>query len=401
MQKTCENWLKNSLHDYILWKNSNNITINFENFCLGVLSAIKTKVPFQKVALVLSQKSFCLYGEKLRSELNKIDNKVITLILDDKELNQQNANKIFSLPEDVRAVIVFNNEFFDLASYYATFTKSILVSVYANMEFYDCFKKTIYFNEQNVLYPYNIDCEISYVFDVNSIVNNPCDMSEFICRYCSKLLSPIDYRFNAYFTAQSEKHLDVNKTYVAIAQILEKLKNHPDKLDLEMFLLALKIEVINGITFGKLFECFSAKIASSSLLIQNNGSRDMELIYALLFSRLYLSALKGNYANMVDSYSNRIIQLQKIYGVSRRSSVREYLSVAKRAKEMHLDDCDKRALSLELEKVYKGLCYSKLILQSYKEDLVKIKTKDINSAFFAGDLPNRVNGLTFIRENII
>lgn len=402
MEQRCENWLKNSLSNYILWKKSNNITINFSNLYTGLICILKEKLPFQKIALVISEQTFFQFGKRLCDELKKIDNKVITLIMDSEEVNSKNTNIIFSLPEDVRAVVVFNNHFFDVASYYCSFTKTRLVAAYTSMEFSHCFKRTIYFKDNTTLYPYNINCDIDYIFAVDSIIDSPYQFERYISRYCSKLLAPIDYYFNLCFSDNKTNYVDINKIYSSVAKILKKLKSFPQKIDLELFLLSLEIEIINGMTNGKLFDCFSADIVNNSLILKKDTLDQMELTFATLFAKIYLLAFKGEYSEVIlDSYSNRLAQIQEVYGISRKSGLNNYLLLAKKTKRIKLSTKDRNNLLTRLEKIYRALNYSRLILRSYTSQSKKIQNKHLKAVCLAGDLPKRANGLTFIIEKVI
>jgi len=135
---------------------------------------------------------------RIVDKIKNSSNKVVALILEDERLNQSNVDKIFSLPEDVRAVVVMNGEFFDLASYYSTFNKTLLVAVYTKMSFCECFKKHIYFNDNNIIRRYGVECRKSFVFDVREIIRNSECNDKFVSSYCSKILAPIDYKFNCY-----------------------------------------------------------------------------------------------------------------------------------------------------------------------------------------------------------
>ena len=399
MIKTCENWLKNSLSNYILWKKLNNITINFGDFLPSVISELKSKIPYGKVALVLSKKTYCELGQNLIYELKKQEHKVVSLILEEKTLNRQNLIKLFSLPEDVRAVITFNNEFFDLVKYYSSFSDILFVSVYTKLSFLECFKSVVYFADDGCEYSYNLNGKSCFIFDLEKIVGSPLDANYILLKYCSKLLAPIDYRFNSMFLKNAQAK-EIDLVYLTILRIIEKLKEPKNKVDLETFLLVLRIEIINGITGGKLFDCYSAKIASSSSFIEDNEKDELELCYALVFCRLYIAMLKGLDTEMVDSYSNRLNHASKIYKVSKRAVIKEYQKSIEKAREIEISDEIKENLLQALDKANKGLNRARLVYLSRNESRVKIQKKHLNIGMFAGDLPNRANGLTLLREKV-
>lgn len=398
MIKTCENWLKNSLSNYILWKNLNNITINFGNFLTGVINTLKSKIPYAKVALVLSQKVYCEYGHKLYLELKKQGHRVVCLILEEQTLDHQNLTKIFALPEDVRAVITFNNEFCGLAKYYCSLSDIIFLSVYTKPDFLECFTNAFYIQDDNVIHQYILKSRSCFIFDVEKIISSPLDINFILLRYCSKLLAPLDYKFSTMLFGEEEK--EHKKVCSAIFKIIDKLKTQKDKLDLETFMLLLMLEILNGMTDGKLFDCYSAKIASTNFAVDKKESDELELVFALIYCRLYINALKGLDDEMLDSYSLRLEKVVDLYGVSRTATINEYLRTTKKARKIQLTKQTRKTLLDELDMINKGLNYVWLIYNSYNKPKLKIQKKHLNIGLFAGDLPNRVNGLTLLREKV-
>ena len=354
----------------------------------NVLSAL---LPYGKIALLFSNDYFNKSGKGIVRALEKGGNKVITLVGESSALNVHSLSKYFSIPEDVRAIAVFEDEYVPVASYVCSVKKLPLIfncDKISMTEILPCMLRIKNGEKTDVI---SIDCPRYVVFD-RAIENTDIDLPEIYVFNTATAVSLTDYSIRCALGLDEFNGYAYNLSKEAVTGAYKIMKDKEIKPSLLSF--AIKNVVANYMTGGKLFSgsaVYTACELSGDCSVVEILSRILG-IYYLAFCGEYDDNLY--YAN----YNDRVNRLEK-FGYSAEETLNHInyqLSIIEgRGKELN-----EKFLSIkETLKAQNG------VMNTIRNTYIALggkKPVDIEKINLAvslcGDVPGVFNGMTLARE---
>lgn len=187
-------------------------------FYSGQLSSILKKLlssiaPNGKVAFVAKGSTITKLGVLLNKTVKECGGVLTTFAIDDFMVSTENASNLFSLPEDVRAVVLCDSELSDIVYYYASAKEIPVVLVPQSLDCTDLIKSKVYIKTENKIHGVLIRTKSYVILDDELIV---CDFAKAYASIMSKFLFLIDYRLSHAITGKvlNKEYFDTIKQSV-------------------------------------------------------------------------------------------------------------------------------------------------------------------------------------------
>lgn len=244
--------------------------------------------PNGKVAFVATEKSAVNLNKTLSKIALLAGVTLLTYTFDDYKTSTENASGLFSLPDDVRSVIVCDKEVVDLASYYASLKNLPLFIIPLTADANGLLRNKIYISTSSKIDAVMVKTAKHVIID-RSLIS--ADYSGAYAFIMSKFIPLIDYRINLSVTGglPLKTVFDSIKNSVLSTFGAPKLKNGlGDVMVYNSFITELAISSTNG-EFGD----FSAENVAVNLANQPYNS-GLALYFATEIIKIYASICSTN-----------------------------------------------------------------------------------------------------------
>lgn len=280
------------------------------NSLMNLASIVGKKIPFSKVAIFSTKKSFIEYGIKLCDFIKDENIKPINIILDRvSRLSVDGIKDLFNITEDVRAIIITDNALAEVGLYYATVINSIIYFVVNDFNVKGITLGTLLIDNNKYTEIFATSVKRYVFLDFERIKQS--DISSGIAITGAKLSAILDYKINCYITGENENSNIIQITEQAIYMLLDLDKIKKEDLYLIVLYTAFTVELSKLDNNSKLHECSSAKI--TALLAENSTleSSCAEFFCAKkIIERYSIACLNNDNGQNVCDYNEIATKLQ-------------------------------------------------------------------------------------------
>ena len=370
---------------------------------LVVGEIIKKNTPLAKVVLFATEKTFNERGLEILKGIRTVGGAPINVILPaDIDFSTDNVCSIMNAHEDARMAVVLDQELYALSSYFATVRNIPLISVVFRFNPKGLLCKKVAIKNGNNTDVFNVSAFHHVVFSEDMVFEGE-DVATAYAYVASKIVALTDYRIS-----QAISHEHVNKVayYLARGAVLGVFATAVDDPDYKekLFMNAMKLEIADGMTGGKLLTFSSASVASYLASGSFYSNSSLELAAACVALELYHACFSesANTPNLPPDYTARVDKLVKTGCFSEnvilghlRAQIAEFNFKRKRIATV------KETLKDEVAKS-KKIAFK--IMQRYFElgGKTSCATDDMADAvILSGDTPLSVNGMSLVRESCI
>lgn len=301
---------------------------------------------------------------------------------------------LFNFPEDVRAMVVLDEELFDKAAYFCSLRNIPIIFVPKNPIGVICVKDTVLLKNNGKFEMFKILCEKHLIIDYELYKGR---YSSLYGHLMSKLVTLTDYRIIG-VTDRSKLNVKgysflkdgvVSSFSLAYDSDIERIK--------ALISNAITAEV--GLNLMGNIRYISSESASSYLLKRDADLGKRELFSALAILSVYkiFTETKNPILNFID-YNKREKELLRITGFENGVTLKNLIE---QSDFIRKNKIALKAGFLSLKSEIAGYCALKdRIIEKYKT--FRASETDIGSLDFAvrfsGDLFNNINGMSILRE---
>ncbi|MBO4251786.1 MAG: hypothetical protein J5911_03885 [Clostridia bacterium] len=365
-------------------------------YACGVVQVACEIAPYGKVAAIFTKNAFYDFGTSIVESLKRAGVKPISFILpENTSLNLSSVFDVICVPDDVRAVLIFERELKDIAAYIATLFRAPVIFTLdsINTDGALCTKVPfIWGGKVPQTDFFQVDCDYHVV--VSDDVLQKGDKAEQYSEIYAKRVALIDE------LAKSAVLVGIESDY-AIKVISDAIVDADASCDPETLLLSgLKIELANFATGGELV-FNSAEYAFKRLVGFNRAFGTEGLTFALVKKLINLYALCASEKEMpfeLPDHIKRAGELSRLAEISETSLLSGYLEQVKalKGKDMTVlkDDVGDRLAALLSG--FNGV-EQKYIALGGKTDLDF--SPFVTALKYCGDIPNTLNFMSILRES--
>jgi hypothetical protein len=350
--------------------------------------------PNGKLAFIATESTAIKFTKLLYQTARSVGVTLVTYTFDDYKTSTENASELFSLPDDVRAVIFCDREVSDLAGYFASIKNLPLIIFPQSIDANGLIRNKIYITTGDKIDAVLLKVKRHVIIDKKIILDDYADAYAFIM---SRFISLIDYRINLSVQGGTphKTAFDVIKNCVLSTFGSPKLKSGlKDVLLYNSFATEMAIASTNGD-----INDLSAENVGSNLLGQKYNSKTSLYIASILIE-IYNSLCKIEPEFCALTNVNDVAdQLELKLGIVSTYFL-DALSyqIAKLTKNSDRVKAQMQLLTKEIKSYY-GL--SKTIYSAYLS-LGGSEIEPIDHAFaitHAGDVGKFINGISLVRES--
>ncbi len=342
-------------------------------------------IPFGKAVLFCDESDYDIKARHIEEALSE---KGIKVVLFFNPSYQEQPN----IPEDARAIITFNNEYFNLAGKIAT--KRNLFSLFIITEFnFDNILNTFFeVEEGGKRQKIRLDFDRRILFDTEIIFKDEKGSAEEFAFVMSKLMALVDYRIFGILTETPTNRNAYNLIKGAVEETYSLFSGEREEYLLSLMENAIKIRLADAITLGKFLQNSSADICAKLCRDKNST-----LFYAKRIAKIYSLAFSREFDGVeVPDYLARVEELLKVES-AREMDISKWIIFQSRlcAKKQKEIDLIKERLFVETSS------YLKIFEQVEKTYLALGGDRvPINSEFIklSGDFFEVFNGMTIVRD---
>lgn len=352
---------------------------------------LRALLPYGKVALLFSNEYFNKLGKIITRAITKGGNKVVTLVGESTELNVDSLSRYFTIPEDVRAVVVFEEEYISVAGYLCSIRKLPLIFNCDRVSMTEILPCSLRIKNGEKTDVVKIECPRYVIFD-RAIEDSDIDLPELYVYNTASAVALIDYTIRCALGLDEFNSYAYNLSKEAVSGTYKIMKDKEIKPTLVSF--AIKNVVANYMTGGKLFEGSAVNVACRL----SGDCSTAEILSRIL--GIYYLAFCGEYDDNMfyPNYNDRVNRLED-FGYSDTETlnwINHQLSVIE-GKEKELNE--KFVSIKETLKAQNG------VMSTIRNTYVVLggkKPVDIDKINVAvslcGDVPGVFNGMTLARE---
>ena len=368
-----------------------NSRVHFYN--ADIIKVVGDIAPFGKIAAVYTKNTFSDFGKDVTNNLKCANIKPLNFIMPENAvLNLSSVFDIICVPDDVRAVLIFDRELMDLAAYIATLFKIPVIFALdcINTDGVLCAKVPFFWgaNKSETDF-FSVDCEYHVVISDNACMfGNKTE--QYISIYC-KILSLIDYRIRLAICSGNSYEFERNIILNAI-----RIANFSYSAN-NLLISGLKIELANLASGGEIL--FNSAEYSFKRLTGFKEEKDIRFSLIKKLINLYsLCVSEKDMPFTVPDYNKRVKELADITKSDDGVFLKGFAAQIKALKGKDLlsvkadlkDDIN--LISEEFKVVEEN--YSKLGGNPDADFASYVKALKL-----CGDLPDTVNFMTVIRES--
>ena len=364
---------------------------------------IAKNTPSAKVAILATEKTFNEHGLKLLEEIRSVGGVPINVILPlDLDFSTDSVCSLFNIHEEVRIAVVLDQELYALAAYFATLRNIHLISLVYTFKPKGLLCKKVAIKNGNDTDVFSISAFRHVVFGEN-LLKSKEERADTYAYVASKIVALTDYRIS-----QAIAHEHVNKVayYMARGAVLGVFSTAvtDNEYDEKLFINAIKLEIADSMTGGRLLSFSSAAVASFLTTGSFYAKPYVELAAACVILELYDACFgeNDNTPNLPPDYIERVEKLDKTKCFTKKSALKniraqiaEFNFKRKRIKTV------KATLKDELEKSAK---IAGKIMERYFElggTTACDSSALADAVILSGDTPLSVNGMSLVRESCI
>ena len=358
--------------------------------------AINKHAPYSKCAFICNKQTYTQHFSSIEKAIKDQGGKLISFIKENSQLSVDNACELFNLPEDVRAVIVMDNELFDITSYYANVKGIPVIEIVKSVALSNIMSPVLYVKNEKVFDRITITAKKIIIIDEKLISDE--QMANAYADIMSKLSAFCDYRINGIVWGKA-----LNKTAYDLARNAVTseyaLFNQPKEKRLTFTLInGIKLHTANYLSNGELFNSSGAYVVGKYL------GNEVELYASKCLLGVYDTCINFDYSNLlsIPDYYGRAVSVSN-YLNSDVEQIIEYTNKVLKVLRPSLIRANVvlKNLWAEVNSLNK---LTSTVQNTYQALGGKILSKDqklqiISAIRFCGDSFYGVNAMTVLREN--
>ena len=364
------------------------------------VSVARKIAPFGKVAAIYTKDSFLSFGKSFTETLKKAGINPLNFIMPDGfSLNFENVFDIIGVPEDVRAIICFDDGIKGLAAYIATLFKIPVIYVLRSAKTEGILASRIPFRRGNSFDNFNVKCERRVVIDFNNIEKTSESLSEQYVSVAAKVLALADFRVYLQLHGGRSEKTAYDAIKGAVINRFKPLSNDENTVATELLSDGLVAELADLSSRGAITENSAVK----SFARLNSFAYERGLAFTLFKKLINLYAFCAKEQDepfAVPDYNARVAELAEITrsddGVFLKGLTRQlnYLRLAGDGVQM----C-RKSFSAEFSAQLKAF-------STIEKNYTALGGKTdfdfspyVGALKLSGDLPSTLNFMTLIRES--
>lgn len=377
------------------------------NFYVGnhleiLRSSLSKNIYFGKVAIFSYESTFVILVKDIKKELSLSKISTIDYLFERKEkASIESLSKLFSLPDDIRAIIVLDSKLSKIAGYFATIKKLPLYVVSCGLDVGECLENTMLIKAENCYDIFTlsnkkhviIDREIAKKLNVNQAVAFDYAVNN--------IVSLIDEKINSFFTNEKINAEIYNKKNKAVIESFSIMKENVQDRYEKLVKNCVICGLVNGI-YKENYIKNSSLVGISLLLYKDFWIDSSLLVFTIKLLKLYaiLCQRESQEIFCIKDYNGLAESISKILEIDEQLVLNVLLvkeQKYKTSKKTHVDFVNK--FEEELIPLAKTIERAKSIhLALGGEDLNKeINSQDIkNIVKIAGFFSPNVTGLSLL-----
>ncbi len=236
---------------------ANKVDFSSGNFIDETLKKLTQHAPFAKVVVLATEKSFVDSATHLITQLKKRSFRPTTVILEEqKRLSTEEVAKLFNLSEDVRAVIVTDNNLVEIGVYFATLKNAPIVFILNSFRINGILTNFLRVQNGNSVDIFNADCMRLIVLDDKLIDSD--SVVDGIASVGGKISALVDYKINSALTGIEENSLLIENIEEAIDLLIEHNLLDKEKSKADVLYATFLVEFARCIDGGNFYNNSSA-----------------------------------------------------------------------------------------------------------------------------------------------
>ncbi len=333
--------------------------------------AVKGVAPYLKVAFLCRQRTFLNGGRIYVDKLKSLGNKTICLILqDDFILTVSNACGVFSLAEDIRAVLVVEPDLYNLALYFGSI-RGIGVIFVTDCLYPQLFSSQIFISNGEYLDKFSVDVQRQVI------------LSNFDCKKNSSFILAMQLSLSEYLA-------------------FDPINSQEERDDFYHFLRQKN----GNLSVESLFSLYYIDLILDGKIFQNSSLTELSLLLGgQLTDKIVIYLTKKIIKGLIRSQSKEIIDYNKLAKKIHLITGEKLSTVVKRInKSLKTIDENKQKLFLSKKKLISLIADLKETVDKWvvQKNLQSIDIqKKIDAVYSLGGYTLGVNALTIIQEKIL
>lgn len=359
--------------------------------------------PSSKAALLCTRDAFLAEGQKWLEVIRGAGVQPLNVIVAKKfDDALENIGGLFSLPDDVRAIVVFESALYDVASYFSALKNLPAVYVAFSPEAENMLSPVVSLKIKNRTERIYADNEKYVVVDPQAIRGGaPC--SEAFASLSSAIVSLIDYRVRGVFTGEY-----CSESYHLARAAVSSAVNAATAQDAPLKLIEARIRLAaaENYTEGKILRGGENAVAE---ILESAGKVPLSLAERKFFAALKLIDLYQAFFSLphgkdmrVPDYVSRAKEVAAITGGNETHILEGILKSAEAVSEERVRETGRQLLS-EIDALknltgkfaatYRAIGGNAAIFSNYSPQEVR------RAVFYAPDIPKTFSVLTLMRES--
>lgn len=257
----------------------------------AVKKIVSVFAPCGKVAFVTTLKTNLLYCTSLVKAIKSTGAVMTTMVVEDFSTSIESASILFSLPDDVRMIIVMDSEVMNDVLYFASLKKLPVIVIPTTYDVGGTLRNKIYIKTNDKIDGISVKVMRHVIIDKSLMANTESQGFAFIM---SKFVSLIDYRINSaiFSSSISKKAFDAVKQSVLSTFEITSLeeKSRSDVLIYNAF----QIEMAAALTKGEIVD-FSAENIAQKISGETENKSEVALIFALGILKMYYETARSQF----------------------------------------------------------------------------------------------------------
>ncbi len=287
--------------------------VRYEN-AHNIAEIISKAVPFSKICILSSKKSFANYALILSNALRNENLRPINVCIEnEKNFSIESVMGIFNIAEDVRYIVVTDSVLSQAGLYIATLKNLSSLFIVNEFDLNGITANSLLIENGKTLQGYTVSTSRTVAIDFNNF--NYSSLSKGIALVGSKILSLIDYKINAVLLGKEENALLVEQVEDAIDSLLN-LKTATNACLNEVVLLAsIKVQLAR-LADEEFYKCSSA--VNTALLVEKSTRENAICEYFSAKRILSFISSALNSSKKEEKVSNYNLIAERISNISGR-----------------------------------------------------------------------------------
>lgn len=365
----------------------------------GELSTVLDRLTeYGKVLLVVGNADYLRVGERITDEIDECSQSFYRFTVEKGDTFREFA-PMFSLPEDVRAVLAVGNTAIPCAKYFCSLRNVPYAFLPLSPDAEDVFCPTVMVDEGE-----SLTARLPEFVVVTPLLYE-CPRGQIAAAYgrmISKFIAQIDYRVRCLCTACAMQKSAYDAARLAVTDVLALHADSEKARQIETLLSAsLRFSALFA-EYGDDSPCYGAEKEGAALLAGGEYG-DRAFACAVKLVGIYRLALQYvGVSALTPDYERRLLQASKISGICEQTLLNKMQipRFSDHEKRVKLLQNFRAELDEELQKIQELLPVLKQIYRAYGGTyLAKVNAADLRQAVcFAPELSSCYNLATFIRD---